>query len=224
MPRVTALPSTKRRPGWVDVQLDGALAYRLPIEAVESFGIRVGDEISRAELEALEDEAHRQEAMRQALHYLSARPRSRWEVRRSLRRKGCREPAVEAALERCEALGYLDDRAFAAAYARDRIRLRPRSIRTLVSELGVKGVARVDAEAGVEQALTDERVTERELLVRAARKRARTLRGVDPRAGRRRLFGYLVRRGFASDAIRECLDEVSRDLWGDQTGVNADTE
>jgi regulatory protein len=215
LPRVTALPSSKRRPGWVDVQLDGAFACRLPGDAVDSIGLRIGDEIAPAELEALEDEAHRQEAMRQALHYLSIRPRSRWEVRRNLRKKGYEDPAVGAALERCETLGYLDDRSFAAAYARDRIRLRPRSIRMMVSELGAKGVARPDAEAGIEEALRDERVNERELLERAARKGSRTLGGMDPRAGRRRLFAYLSRRGFASGAIRECLDEVSRDIWGD---------
>lgn len=215
MPRVTALPSSKRRPGWVEVQLDGAFACRLPIDVVDSIGLRVGDEIAPAELEALEDEAQRQEAMRQALHYLSVRPRSRWEVRRNLRKKGYKEPALGAALERCEGLGYLDDRVFAAAYARDRIRLRPRSIRMLVSELGAKGVARSDAEAGVEEALRDERVNEGELVVRAARKGSRTLGAVDPRTGRRRLFAYLSRRGFTAGAIRECLDDVSRDIWGD---------
>ena len=123
-------------------------------------------------------------------------------------------------MQRCEDLGYLDDRAFAAAYARDRIRLRPRAVRLMVAELAVKGVPRPDAEAGVEGALRDEGVNERELLARAARKGSRTLGGVDPGAGRRRLFAYLSRRGFAAEAIRECMDEVSRDLWGDLADSN----
>jgi regulatory protein len=214
LPNVTALLTSKRRSGWIDVQLDGAFACRLPTEVIQTIGLSVGDSIDPADLEKLQEEAQRQEAMRQALRYLSVRPRSRWEVERKLRDKGQGDVAVQATLERCEALGYLDDQAFAAAYSRDRIRLRPRSTKMLMAELAGKRVARPDAEAGIREALRDERVTETDLLARAADKGVRTLGSVDVEVARRRLTAYLGRRGFAGEAIREYVDGLTSD-WSD---------
>ena len=181
---------------------------------IQTIGLSVGDSIDLADLEKLQEESQRQEAMRQALSYLSVRPRSCWEVERRLRDKGHGDVAVQATLERCEALRYLDDKAFAAAYSRDRIRLRPRSTRMLLAELAGKRVARADAEAGIREALRDERVSETDLLVRAAEKGARTLGSVDVEIARRRLTAYLGRRGFAGEAIRDCVDGLTSD-WPD---------
>ncbi len=185
---------------------------------IQTIGLSVGDSIDPADLEELQDEAGRQEAMRQGLHYLSVRSRSRWEVERKLRDKGHEDAVVEATLERCEALGYLDDPAFAAAFARDRIRLRPRSTRMLMIELARKRVARADAEAGIREALRDERVSEEDLLVRAAEKGVRTFGGVDVGVARRRLTAYLTRRGFAPEAIREYVERLTSD-WPDSRAI-----
>lgn len=148
------------------------------------------------------------EALDRAFSYLSHRSRSRSELERYLRRKGYEEGVVGRVLERCEELGYVDDRSFAAAYVRDRIRLKPRGVRRLRAELRRKGVAPEVAEEGIESAFRESGVTERELLERAARKRWRALRDEDSRTARRRLYGYLRRRGFPGYGIREVVDEL----------------
>lgn len=208
MPTITALERSRGRRGWRDVHLDGKFHCRLPRQACREAGLAVGVELAPDELARLRDEAHREEAVDRALRYLSHRPRSRFEMERHLRRKGYVHSAVEAAVARCTELGYLDDRAFAAAYARDRIRLRPRAAALLVSELGKRGVSYEDARAGVDRAFTDEGVTERALLRRAAEKRWRALRGREPEEIRRKLQGYLARRGFTGGEVFEVVDEL----------------
>ena len=150
---------------------------------------------------ALHAAAARAEALRVGLRYLSARPRSRREVERRLRRDRIDDEAIQHALERLEARGYLDDAAFAASFSRDRIRLRPCATRRLRSELAARGVSKSDADRGIREAMGEEGVTEEALLGRAAAARARRVAETDPAKARRRLFDYLIRRGFAAEDI-----------------------
>lgn len=211
MPRITEIRPARRRPGWCEILLDGAFFCRLPRPAADEAGLTEGAELEVAELEAVRDRAHREEALDRALRYLSHRPRSRFELERYLRDRGYVDAAVGAAIERLEELGYLDDREFAAAFARDRIRLRPRAAARIEAELRKRGVGREDARRGVADAMASEEVEEADLLRRAAEKAWRRLRDRDPGTARRRLLGYLSRRGFAaSDAW-----PVVRELTGD---------
>ncbi len=204
--RVTSLTPSKRRRGWLVVQLDGASRLQLPRNEVEALGLEVGRPVSAERIRALSAEAERQEAWRVAIRYLSVRPRSRQEVERRLRRKAFSEAAVGAAIARGVELAYLDDRAFAAAYTRDRIRLRPRSVPRMIADLAARGVARADAVAGVTDAMREEDVTESDLLERAAAKGAARLGAGDPGAARRRFYAYLARRGFRAEEIRAWLE------------------
>lgn len=210
MARITAIRATQSRRGWCEVFLDGAPFCRLPRSAAEEAGLAEGIEVDPERLAAVRDRAHRKAARERALRYLGHRPRSHFELERHLRERGYARTAVEAALERCAELGYLDDRAFAAAFARDRIRLRPRAVRLMEAELAGRGVAPADARAGIREAMADEGVEEADLLRRAAQKAWSRLQGRDPETALRRLLGYLDRRGFAAaDAW-----SVARELAG----------
>jgi SOS response regulatory protein OraA/RecX len=57
------------------------------------------------------------------------------------------------------------------------------------------------ADAAIADVMDEESVDERALLEVAARKKLSALRGQDPESVKRRLYGYLARRGYASDDI-----------------------
>lgn len=208
MPRITSLERLRRPRGWVRIHLDGAPFCELPRAPVEEEGLTVGDEVSRASVASLRDEAQRRAAVERSVRYLAHRSRSRFEVERYLRRRGYHEDAVRAALSHCEERGYLDDREFAASWARDRIRLKPRAPVLMEIELRRKGVSRPDARAGIDRAMEDEEVSEEDLLSRAARRARRRVGSGDPDALRRRLHGYLRRRGFRSGEVRRMVDAL----------------
>lgn len=207
MRRIEALSASERRRGWIGIRLDGALRFSLPRDVVRELGLEVGDAVDPDALARRQASEEREEAVGRALRYLSVRPRSRRELERHLSRKELPPPAIRAALERCADLGYVDDRAFAAAFARDRIRLRPRGVARMVAELRRRGVGSADAEAGVADALQDEGVTERELLERAADRADSRLAGLDREVARRRFHAYLTRRGFPPVEVRRCLEQ-----------------
>lgn len=195
----------------VAVRLEGGDRLVVASETAAGMGLEAGRELTGAELERLREASARREALDRAFSYLSHRPRSRFEVERHLRSKGFEAAAVAHALSRCEELGYLDDRAFAESWVRDRIRLKPRGRFKLRMELEEKGVSEADAEAAIDRVFRDEGIDERSLLERAARKRWEARRADDPEKLRRRLHGYLRRRGFRSADIHEVLDGLLQD-------------
>jgi len=148
------------------------------------------------------------EAWNAALSYLSYRARSRHELERHLRRKGYQSSLVDRVLGRCEELTLLDDLLFAAAFVRDRIRLRPRGVSRLEAELVGKGVSRDDARDGIRAAFEEEEVTERDLLEATARRRWRRLTRTDAETARRRLYAHLVRSGFPPDEVQRAVAEI----------------
>jgi regulatory protein len=136
-----------------------------------------------------------------ALDMLEARARAVDELRRLLIRKGEPQPEVDAAIERLRAAGILDDANFARQLARSKALGAGLSRRRIQLELTRRGVARDVSEQAIEEVFAEERVDEDEAIERVARKKLRMLARFDAPTQRRRLFGYLARRGYDSDHI-----------------------
>jgi regulatory protein len=86
-------------------------------------------------------------ALEIAVAYLGARPRTRWEVERRLRRAGAGDEVIEATAERLAEMGLLDDAAFARWWGEQRDRHAPRGQRMIEAELRQHGVPRAVIEA-----------------------------------------------------------------------------
>ena len=121
---------------------------------------------------------------------------------RKLARRGYPAEEVAAVTSSLTASGLLDDRRFAEQYARSRIVNDSASPRRVVQLLARYGIPRHVAEAAVAQTVEDEELDPRDAAERVARRKAATLVGLEPAVARRRLYGYLARRGFDLDQIR----------------------
>ena len=107
------------------------------------------------------------------------------------------------------ARGYVDDRAFAVAWAGSRARDRSFGRQRLRQELVSRGVARPLVEAAVEQAF--EETDELTRAVDAAVKRLAALRRRGSDQTVRRLHDYLRRRGYSGDIVRQVLRRICPD-------------
>lgn len=158
------------------------------------------------------------EVLNPALRLLSGRARSIKEMRDRLLKKGLDQGDVTVCIQWLEARGYLNDEVFAQALTRDRIRFSPRSPFLLIRELKERGVAPSLAERVVEGVLSEEETSALDLATRAGeswvRKQGPSVRGhllsemfsPQQQKARRRLYGFLARRGFAGEAAREGLE------------------
>ena len=142
-----------------------------------------------------------------ALRLLAVRSRSRHELHARLLRAGYEADEVEAALSDLEAVGLIDDERFARELA-EHHRRRGMGRRAGMSALRSKGVDRDLAERTVDEVQPDD---DAELAFELARARLERLRSLSPDVVSRRLFGFLVRRGYepqiARSAVQRALTE-----------------
>lgn len=202
--RITAIEPQRRRSERLNLHVDGVFRLALAAEVVLAEGLRAGDEVDEARLAALEARDQAWKARQAAMNLLSVRARSTAELRRRLSEKGYAEDLVESTLEWLARRGMLDDAAFAESFVRDRVRLRPHGKRRLQQELRRRGVDPSVSLAAIDDVLETEDASESDLALRAAAK-WKPRPGEDPQAARRRLYGFLARRGFGSDAILAAL-------------------
>jgi regulatory protein len=132
-----------------------------------------------------------------ALRLLTVRARSRAEVEARLRRKGFDAGTVDAALERLERAGLLDDKAFAADLA------ALRSERGVASalvrrELRARGI---DPETAGRVAANPPGDEEAERCRALADAWVRRHGGLAPEVAARRLAGHLARRGYSASLV-----------------------
>ena len=149
-------------------------------------------------------------AQEAALRLLSYRPRSEAELRTRLSRR-FPSPTVDQVLHSLKQRSLVDDREFAMLWAQSRNRQKPRSAAAIRRELVSKGVD-PDTAAGAASIVDDE-----ESAIRAGARFARRMADADFASFRRRLGGYLQRRGYGSGVTRRT---VSR-LWEEKSHGSA---
>ena len=138
-----------------------------------------------------------------AYRYLGYRPRSEFEIRVWLERKGFARRAIESTVSTLKAKGLLDDLAFARFWRESRESSSPRSRAALKRELRQKGI---DPEV-VAEALNG--VDEEAAAYRAAQRKAARLRALDYNDFCTRLGAVLRRRGFSY----EVTERIVNRLW-----------
>lgn len=116
---------------------------------------------------------------------------------------GYEEPVVEAVLIRLTADRYLDDTGYAARVARTRLQFDGMGRNRIRQDLRARGVPCDAAEGGLAEALTE--VPETETLDRVAQRYWKNRTSDEPRDRLRKLWAFLVRRGFPSDLVRARL-------------------
>jgi regulatory protein len=203
MAQITAL---KRNKGKVDIFLDGEPSASLSAALASAEGLRRGREITREEINALMKRDRFQRGLDTAARYLALRPRSDAEIRSKLHSHGYDTPTQNLVIEALKAKGLLDDHAFAAYWAENRDSFSPRSRSMTRSELQKKGVAK----EAIEQAVGV--IDDAESAYRAAARHVGSMRWADYDQYRRRLGGYLERRGFSYGVINTTLQKIWKEI------------
>jgi regulatory protein len=203
MGRVDEVKRVGRSRRWA-VVVDGEVALEAEAETLARFRVTAGKELDEAELGEMREADEALQAGQAAARLLKVRGRSRQELARALGRKGYGEAAVSLTLERLERAGLVNDEELAGRLA-DSLRER---------KLGTRVVRQKMLQAGLGRELTEETLTELGDEGEAGRalalgeKYVARSAGEDPARLRRRLYGYLARRGFDDGVCREVLETV----------------
>jgi regulatory protein len=147
-------------------------------------------------------------AKNSAYRYLTYRPRSRAEIETKLRDKGIDAAIVQQVIADLIRFGYVNDQEFARLWAQSRMRLRGFGRRRIERELKNKGIDREIIKQTFAELFDGD--SEFETAKLTAQKKLSTLRSVDPETRRRRLAGFLERKGFSFEIIGRVLRDTDQ--------------
>lgn len=170
----------------------------------------VGERLEAGELTPQEATELAREAI---LRILTAAPKSRAELARSLARKGYPDAVVTPVLDRFDEVGLVDDAAYADMVVRTRHAERGLARRAIAVELRRRGIDDETAAEALEQVEPDD---EREAAATLARKLVGRTRGLERDVRVRRAVAALGRKGYgpgvAFDVVRAALADEGDDV------------
>ncbi|MFC4243118.1 regulatory protein RecX [Gryllotalpicola reticulitermitis] len=142
-----------------------------------------------------------------SLHQLARRGMSRWELEQVLRKRGVDESVAEAELTRLASVGLLDDAALAVSMVYAARARKGQGRQAIERELRRR---HIDGDA-ITEALADfDQDDERERAIEVAMKRVTQLSGLDDQTAERRLYGYLMRRGYSGETVSVAVGDAMR--------------
>ncbi len=140
------------------------------------------------------------------LRLLKYHPRTIFEVSDKLYRKGYKKEIIENLIKDFRERKYLDDKAFARLWVSSRMSLKPEGRYLLRKELQEKGVC-ADI---IEEVLADtiSGSDELEIARTVALNRKKVLGGIDKTKSKKRIYDYLLRRGFDFEMVYKVIKEI----------------
>jgi regulatory protein len=146
-----------------------------------------------------------------ALNLLSARAYTARNLRRKLVQKKFDPDEVEAVMERLVASRLIDDARYASEFARQRLTSGRSAVRRVRQDLMRRGLSEENIRAAIELVSEEETLDIVKSIDAAARKKLSSMGDVAPEIARRRLFGFLARRGFEIADIRSAVERALAD-------------
>lgn len=162
---------------------------------------------ARSENESSDKSSTRREVRAEnvSMHALTRRGMSRWELEKTLLSRELDADIVGAELDRLEGVGLLDDAALAETFVRTQHDRKGLGRGALTAELRRRHIDQEHIDAALEQVDDDDEQTRATEL---AVKRAGQLSSYDLETAKRRLHGFLARKGYSSGVVRAAVDEA----------------
>jgi regulatory protein len=165
---------------------------------------------------AAENEADK--ARQSAYYILGVRDHTVAELREKLTKKEFSPESISHALGEMQRLKLVDDRAFARRWVERSLGGRPAGRRKVALELRRKGIAADLIDETLEEFADS--LGSAEVAVEALRRQGWRYRRLDGERARRRMFGFLARRGFDMELARRAVDQVWKEL--EEDGIESD--
>jgi regulatory protein len=211
--RITSIDRPPRKQRY-EVRLDHVLVVPLSPEVLAQANLRPGQDLTDAELKALEEREARHSALAAALRALAYGPKSEKELSQALTRRHVPPDVLAETIARLRELRLLDDAEFARTYVELRDRTSPRGRRALRSELITRGIEHRSADEHLGH------LDEADAAYRAASRRVRSLTALPFATFQHRLGDHLLRRGFTHETARA----TARRLWEERHGAAPEDE
>lgn len=190
-------PVTKTR---YRIYVDGQFAFILYKGELSRYLIAEDAEITEDTYETIRTEVILKRVKLKAMHLLSDMDRTEGQLRTKLRQGGYTEDMIDAAVDYVKSFGYINDDAYVKRFIAGRKDKKSR--REIYAALCRKGIPKEQIEAAMEDCYEKEDSC-------AAIRKILEKKKYDPATAKdeekRRIMGFLTRRGFSYDDIRQVI-------------------
>ena len=194
----------QRNKNRVNVYVDDLFTIGIDLELKYKHKLEVGMEVDDNFIKEVLKAEEQNKVTNHALNLLSFRQRSEKEIYTALKRKDYEEVYIEKAIEYCRDQKYLDDRAFAKAFIKDKLNINKLGEQRIKYELQKKGVS----QAIIDDVLVLDRDDQFEVAFQLAEKKLPSYRNDDKNAVYRKLSGFLQRKGYSFEIVSKVMREV----------------
>ena len=186
--------------------MDGKFFCGVSNEVAAKFHLKRGVEIDDDELKELLYEEEFSKAKSYTYRILARRMYTTKEIRDKLAERGYVDKVIQDVIATLERYGYLNDRVYAEEWIRSRMRSKPKGKLALRQELTLKGIEKSIIEDALNQTFDESK--EADMVLDLARQKAKSYSGDDPAAAKRKLQGFLLRRGFDFETVKDVIKQV----------------
>ncbi|MCI0706009.1 MAG: RecX family transcriptional regulator [Ignavibacteriae bacterium] len=207
---ITKITRKKNKKPLYGVHVDGSFGFDVSDEVLLKFSLHVGDTLDNEKVEQIITSEGMYRAQQIAVNYLSYRPRTTKEVVTHLRKKGFAVELARKVAAHLQKKEMINDNEFARIFVRDRLKRKPTGTALLRQQLMGRGIAPNIIERVLHEIVTDEdqqRAAEELASKRLTHARS-SFANLEPAKRKRRLFEYLLRRGFSSDIATKTVRTV----------------
>jgi regulatory protein len=208
--RITKIERQKKDPSRRSIFIDGEYAFGVSLDGLVRLSLYEGRELSKSESSELRQLAEESNAKQLALKYLSRRPRTEKEIADYLAKKQFDKQTAQRTIDLLNNLHLLDDAEFARMFCRDKIQRKPVGERILRGALFRKGINKEIIDTVMPEFFSHD--AERELALNAGKKQytklLRSRSHMEKLQLKKRLFDFLVRRGFDFDTVQSVLRQL----------------
>lgn len=138
---------------------------------------------------------------------LKFRLRSEKELCARLKKKKFKEETIQQVLSFLKDKGFINDTLFAKNWLEERLK-RPLGLRLIEQELKLKGIDKEVIDHQISQVKQD--YCEAEVIKDIAQDKLKKSGRIEPLIARRRLYVYLLRRGFSPETVAEVISQLCR--------------
>jgi len=148
-----------------------------------------------------------QKAKEYAFLLLKFRLRSEKEIYSRLKQKKFAEEIIKETILFLKDKGFIDDSLFAKTWIESRLK-RPLGLRRIKQELNLKGIAKEIIDTQLNQIKID--YFESDIVTKIAEARLSKLKDAEPKNIKRRLYAYLLRRGFSPEVVMDVIAQLCK--------------
>lgn len=193
--KITKIEIQKKKPNRRSIYIDGKYAFEVNVETLLQFNLVENDSITQKKADEIQKAEEKRACKESALNLLSYRMRTEKEMNKRLKEKKYNEEVIEEVIEELKRINLINDLEFAQAWIRERGNSYGKF--KLRNELCEKGVP----EDIIDTVLSDASIDESDIARNLAQKWLKSHKTLSPDVLKRRLAGFLLRRGISYDTI-----------------------